>query len=261
MAPGLMTRASTKSHWDAYWQKHGDPHATYDNDDRILTPILALGDVRGKHILEVGAGSGRDSIELARRGALVTVIDYVSASLTVVAQNAARAGVPIQLVCGDGTRMPFPDDTFDVVFHQGLMEHFRDPKPLILENRRVLRRGGHVVIDVPQRWHVYTVGKKVLISMNRWFAGWETEYSIRELKTLVERHGFQITGIFGDWMVPGFFYRALRYVLRPTGVVLPLEPRGVLGLDKLGRAWRAWFRRTALAPWTFAMIGVVGKKI
>jgi len=255
-----MTRASTKSHWDAYWQQHGDPHATYDNDDRILTPILALGDVRGKRILEVGAGSGRDSIELARQGAIVTVIDYVPSSLTVVAKNAAQAGVPIQLVCGDGTRMPFPDDTFDVVFHQGLMEHFRDPKPLLNDNRRVLKPGAHVVIDVPQRWHIYTVGKKVMISMNKWFAGWETEYSIRELRTLVERQGFEVTATFGDWMVPGFFYRAFRYSLRPFGVALPTHPKGLMGLDRLGENWRRWFRRTSLAPWTFAMIGVVGKK-
>ena len=255
-----MTRASTKSHWDAYWQAHGDPHATYDNDDRILTPILALGDVRGKRILEVGAGSGRDSIELARQGAKVTVIDYVPSSLTVVAKNAAKAGVRIELVCGDGTRMPFPDDTFDVVFHQGLMEHFRDPRPLLNDNRRVLKPGAHVVIDVPQRWHIYTVGKKVMISMNRWFAGWETEYSIRELRTLVERQGFEVTATFGDWMVPGFFYRAFRYSLRPFGVALPLRPRGIMGLDRLGESWRQWFRKTSLAPWTFAMIGVVGKK-
>jgi len=215
--------------------------------------------VRGKRILEVGAGSGRDSIELARQGAQVTVIDYVPSSLTVVAKNAAKAGVHIELVCGDGTRMPFPDDTFDVVFHQGLMEHFRDPKPLLTDNRRVLRPGGHVVIDVPQRWHIYTVGKKVMISMNRWFAGWETEYSIRELRTLVERQGFEVTATFGDWMVPGFFYRAFRYTLRPLGLVLPLHPK-VFILDRLGNNWRQWFRKTSLAPWTFAMIGVVGKK-
>ena len=61
-----MTRISTKAHWDAYWRAHGDPHATYDNDDRVLAPIFALGDVRGKRILEVGAGSGRDSAPVVR---------------------------------------------------------------------------------------------------------------------------------------------------------------------------------------------------
>jgi SAM-dependent methyltransferase len=256
-----MARQSTKAHWDAYWQGHSDPQETYDNDDRVLRPILDLGDVKGLRVLEVGAGSGRDSIELARRGAAVTVIDYVGSSLGVVAANAARAGVTVHLVCGDGTRMPFDEGTFDVVFHQGLMEHFRDPFPLLRDNRRVLRPGGHVVIDVPQRWHIYTVGKKVLIAMNRWFAGWETEYSIRELSRMVESEGFTVTSRFGDWMVPGFFYRATRYVLRPLGVRLPRHPRGLGPLTRLGERWRAWFRTKPLAYWTYAVIGVVGKKV
>ena len=256
-----MARASTKDHWDSYWKAHTDPQETYDNDDRVLAPIFALGDVRGRRVLEVGAGSGRDSIELARRGARVTVLDYVPSSLRVVGQNAREAGVFLDLVCGDGTGMPFPDNTFDVVFHQGLMEHFRDPTPLLSDNRRVLKEGGHVVIDVPQRWHIYTVGKKIMIALNHWFAGWETEYSIRELTRLVERQGFEVTARLGDWMVPGFFYRAFRYSLRPLGIALPRHPRGVAPLTRIGDAWRGWFRRRSLSFWTFAMIGVVGRKV
>ena len=256
-----MARASTKAHWDAYWKEHTDPEATYDNDDRVINAILALGDVRGKRILEVGAGSGRDSIELARRGARVTVIDYVRSSLDVVAQNAQQAGVDITMVCGDGTRMPFPESAFDVVFHQGLLEHFRDPKPLVSDNRRVLATGGHVVIDVPQRWHIYTLGKKIMIAANRWFAGWETEFSIRELSGLVEGQGFTVVSRFGDWMIPGFFYRALRYALRGLGVAIPRQPTGFGPLGRANAAWRDWFRKRPLAYWTFAMIGVVGKKV
>ncbi len=255
-----MARASTKAHWDSYWQEHTDPAETYDNDDRVIGAILSLGDVRGKRILEVGAGSGRDSIELARRGAKVTVIDYVPSSLTVVGDNAKAAGVHIDMVCGDGTGMPFPDGTFDVVFHQGLMEHFRDANPLLDDNRRVLKVGGHVVIDVPQRWHIYTVGKKIMIALDKWFAGWETEYSIRELTRMVEARGYEVTGRFGDWMIPGFFYRAFRYGLRPLGIQIPRQPKmGVIG--SLNNAWRAWFRKRPLSYWTFAMIGVVGKKV
>jgi len=255
-----MARASTKAHWDAYWKENLDPHVTYDNDNRVVNAILALGDVTGKRILEVGAGSGRDSIALAKAGARVTVIDYVRSSLNVVATNAAAAGVNITMVCGDGTGMPFPEGTFDVVFHQGLMEHFRDERPLLRDNRRVLKPGGHVVIDVPQRWHIYTVGKKILIALDKWFAGWETEYSIGQLRRLVESEGFRVTARFGDWMIPGFFYRAFRYALRPAGVNLPRQPKmGVIG--RANDAWRTWFRGRPLSYYTFAMIGVVGRKV
>jgi len=62
-------------------------------------------------------------------------------------------------VCADACRMPFREGAFDLVFHQGLMEHFRDPAPLLRENARVLKRGGHLLVDVPQRFHVYTLAK------------------------------------------------------------------------------------------------------
>ena len=99
-----------------------------------------------------------------------------------------------------------------------------------------------------------------MIALDRWFAGWETEYSIRELKRIVEGEGFSVVSRFGDWMIPGFFYRAVRYTLRPLGMNLPRQPAmGALG--RANDAWRDWFRRKPLSYYTFAMIGVVGRKV
>ena len=66
-----MARESTKSHWDSYWQAHGDPHATYDNDDRILNPILDLGDVTGKRILEVLENGALASPMVKGKGSMI----------------------------------------------------------------------------------------------------------------------------------------------------------------------------------------------
>lgn len=254
-------RASTPRHWDDYWKKQDDLDDAYSNEDRLIDALLAQADPKGLKVLEVGGGSGRDSIRLAKMGAEVTVIDYVRSSLDVVARNAAKHDARIELIHGDALAMPFPEGTFDVVFHQGLLEHFRDPGPLLRENRRVLKTGGLVLIDVPQRWHLYTAMKHVLIAMNRWFAGWETEFSIRELSSLVESHGFQVVGRYGDWMVPGLFYRAARRALAGAGVArLPKYPAGIPPFAQLSEAWRTAFRKTPASFYTFAMIGVVGRK-
>ena len=79
-----------------------------------------------------------------------------------------RTGLDIMFVCGDGLNLPFPDGVIDIVFHQGLLEHFRDPMPLLEENARVVRPGGHLLVDVPQTFHVYTVLKKCLIAVGKW---------------------------------------------------------------------------------------------
>ena len=253
-------RASTPKHWDDYWKKQDDLDDAYSNEDRLIDGLLAQMDPQGKKILEVGGGSGRDSIRLAQMGADVTVIDYVESSLEVVARNAARAGVTLTLVHGDALKMPFPEGTFDVVFHQGLMEHFRDEQPLLRENFRVLKRGGLVMIDVPQRFHIYTVFKQTLIALNKWFAGWETQYSIDELKAIVRQAGFEVVGQYGDWMCPGFFYRVARRGVAATGLgKLPKYPR-IPPFAQLNDAWRGFWRKTPVAIYTYAMIRTIGKK-
>jgi SAM-dependent methyltransferase len=159
------------------------------------------------------------------------------------------------------TMMPFRDEAFDIVFHQGLMEHFRDPSALLEENRRALVKGGIILVDVPQRYHIYTAVKHILIPLGKWFAGWETEYSVTSLEKLVTSYGFRLCGSYGDWMVPGFFYRSLRYGLRTLGVArLPKYPAGVPLFRRVAVGFRNWFRKKRLAFYTFAVVGTVARK-
>jgi SAM-dependent methyltransferase len=256
----MPKRESTKAHWSAYWAENPDIDQVYSNEGRITAELERVRSLAGARVLEVGAGSGRDSLDLAARGARPVTLDYTFEALRIVQKLARRTGTAIDVVCADCMRMPFRDGSFAVVFHQGLMEHFRDPGPLLAENRRVLAGGGHLLVDVPQRYHPYTAMKHLLIAANRWFAGWETEYSIGELERLVERHGFAVRHRYGDWMVPGLFYRAGRYALRKVGVVLPLYPPGLPGIAPAAAAFRRWFRRRRLAFYTFLVIGAVGEK-
>jgi SAM-dependent methyltransferase len=212
-------------------------------------------------VLEVGAGSGRDSVALAREGATVLVLDYVPSSLATAGRVAESAGCEVLLVCGDANMMPFRSECMDIVFHQGLMEHFRDPEPLLEENRRVLVDGGHLLVDVPQKYHIYTAVKHVLIVMGRWFAGWETEYTIGGLEGLVRKKGFRIVSSYGEWMVPGFFYRSLRYVLARTGLaVLPKYPKGIGPLRRIAEGVRSRLRKRRLAFYTYHVIGTLARK-
>lgn len=211
--------------------------------------------------MEVGAGSGRDSLDLARRGARMVVLDYTRSSFRVILRQAEQLGVVVHPICADARAMPFRTGTFAVVFHQGLMEHFRDPMPLLEENGRVLEQGGHLLVDVPQRFHVYTMAKHVMIWLGRWFAGWETEYSPAELEGLVRRAQLRVVHTYGEWMVPGFFYRSLRYgLMRARLAKLPKYPPEIWPFGPLGRATRAWLKARRVGLYTCAMIGTLGRK-
>ncbi len=256
-------RQSTRGHWQRFWEQAGalSLDDVYDNDGRVVREIFARGDPAGLRILEVGAGTGRDAVVLARAGAYVVTVDYAVGSLALTVRAARLGEVALRPVGGDALALPFCDGSFDLVFHQGLLEHFRAPAQLLAENVRVLRPGGLLVVDVPQRWHYYTVAKHVLIAAGRWFAGWETQFSPRELENLLERQGLRIVHTYGDWMVPGLWYRGLRkLLLTKTGLRLPMHPDPVPPLSRLAAAARRRLLRRRWALYTTMTIGAVARK-
>jgi ubiquinone/menaquinone biosynthesis C-methylase UbiE len=250
---------STREHWDRFWIEHEAIDDVYSNEDRLLAELAKL-EPRGKTIVEVGGGSGRDSLELVRRGGRVVVLDYSRPSLRTVRALATKLDLEVCLVCGDALRLPLKDSSVDIVFHQGLLEHFRDPLPMLRENARVVKPGGHVLVDVPQTYHAYTLLKKGLMAMGRWFAGWETQFTVRELERAVSKAGLEPAWSYGDWMVPGLFYRALRAGLRSRGVRLPKYPRGLWPFAPIAASIRNALRGSRVAFYTYAMIGTVGRK-
>ncbi len=256
-------RESRRDHWEAFWSEADrlSLDDVYGNDGRILREIFGVVDPTGLRILEVGAGTGRDSMALARAGAQVVTLDYAPESLRLIQKTADETGATVQVVGGDGTRMPFADGTFDLVFHQGLLEHFRDPMPLLRENVRVLKPGGHLLVDVPQRYHYYTLGKHMLMWIDKWFAGWETEFSIGELEGRVREAGLEPVQSYGDWMVPNLVYRAVRKVLLTTvGWRLPMYPKGIFPFSQVAESWRRWFRQRRASLYTTIIVGVIGRK-
>jgi len=254
-------RASTLEHWESYWKGHADLERTYSTGGRLAREVRAEGPVAGRRVMEVGAGSGRDLLALARDGAIGVVLDYSPASLGLVRRQAREQGVPVLLVQADALRMPFRDGAFDVVFHQGLLEHFRDPMPLLRENARVTARGGRLVVDVPQAIHPYTAMKKTLIALDRWFAGWETQFTPGGLERRLAACGLTVRRTYGEWMVPGLGYRVLREVLRRgLHLSLPLEPRGPAWWNRGWTALRAGLARRRWALYTCHVIGTVAEK-
>ena len=253
-------KKSTRQHWERFWEEKKDIDQVYSNEGRIYNNLKSLTDFAGKKILEVGAGSGRDSFQLARDQAQVYVVDYSPKSLEIIQDLNKKESSQIHCILADAFQMPIPDNSFDIVFHQGLLEHFRDPYPLLKENYRILKPGGLLLVDVPQRYHIYTLIKHLLIFFNKWFAGWETEFSIKELENIMENTGFSVKKEYGNWMRPSLFYRIVREIFKKLKISLPLYPKGLPLTRKFRDRLRKRLSGQKWAFYTFLDIGVIGQK-
>jgi SAM-dependent methyltransferase len=103
----------------------------------------------GARILEIGAGTGQQALELQRRGFHVTAIELADSNY------AANRVYPI--VDYDGIHIPLPDGSFDVVFSSNVLEHVPDLGRLHAEIKRTLKPSGICVHVLPTHsWRFWT---------------------------------------------------------------------------------------------------------
>ncbi len=116
---------------------------------RLLRAIViqrALALVREGQAADIGCGPGHLIVELARRapGLRLTGIDLADEMLPKAAANARQAGVDGQVTFrkGDASRLPFEDDSLDLVLSTLSLHHWGQPVAVLNEVARVLRPGG-----------------------------------------------------------------------------------------------------------------------
>lgn len=104
---------------------------------------LAAELARGRRVLEVGCGAGMGLGYLAASASRVVGGDYDASLLR---KTREHYGVRQPLVVLDGARLPFRDQSFDVVILFEAIYYLRDVEAFLQDTRRVLRQGGNLVV-------------------------------------------------------------------------------------------------------------------
>lgn len=100
-------------------------------------------------LLEIGAGTGRQAQALVERGFSVEAIEILESNYS------GDRLFPITNY--DGRHIPFPNQSFDIVFSSNVLEHVPDLVQMHSEIRRVLRSGGYAVHVLPTHaWRFWT---------------------------------------------------------------------------------------------------------
>jgi SAM-dependent methyltransferase len=133
-------KAATRGHPSYVWRA---------GQERRLQMVRRWAPLGGKRVLDVGCGVGMYTAAFLRETLHTFGID-VEHERALEAQERA-AGV----AQAAGEHLPWPDDTFDVVFSHEVLEHVDDDRACVAEMVRVTRSGGRVVVFVPNRLYPF----------------------------------------------------------------------------------------------------------
>jgi SAM-dependent methyltransferase len=168
-----------------------DRHWWYRGRRRVLESVydgLAL--APGARILDAGCGSGRNMVELARRGSVSGV------ELSETSARLARERHAGEVVSGSLLEMPFAEASFDMAVSLDVIEHLDDDLAALRELRRVIVPGGPLLITVPAYQWLWSGHDEINHHHRR--------YTRRSLQAVAERAGWRQvrTTYFNSLLLP-----------------------------------------------------------
>ena len=243
-----MAAVYTHGHDESVLRSHR--WRTAENSAAYLLPHLAP----DLHLLDVGAGPGTITADLARRVATVTATEVDEATL-----DLARAGVGdaanVRYAVADVHALGFPDDTFDVVHAHQVLQHVADPVQALREMRRVTKPGGLVAArdsDYPAfAWYPAHDGLTAWLELYVGLASANggTPDAGRRLLSWARAAGFeQVTASSSTWCFATPEDRAWwggMWADRVTGSAIATQALTTGAatrddLDRMADAWRTW---------------------
>ena len=161
-----------------------------------------LAPIEGRRILDVGTGTGRAAIALAKRGAIVTGVDASAEMLEVAARRAEEAHAQVTFARGDAHRLEFPDRAFDAVVCLRVLMHTPDWRASLRELCRV--SSGRVVFDYPSFWSaaaLQAAARRVAHKFNRSVEAYRV-FSPGAVARALQDEGFRVTAEHRQFVLP-----------------------------------------------------------
>jgi len=168
------------------------------------------------NILDAGGGTGRYSFGLV--GDIddlnITIIDILPESLRLIENFKNQLGIDnIKVKREDILSLTFPDNHFDVVFSDAVIQHLPNYRDAIKELTRVIRPGGRIIISVVNYWNFHTFFKFLDRLFGRGYEyGFEKSFTRSELKELFREN--KINVIAEDGFYPAYGVYRLKKINR-----------------------------------------------
>lgn len=161
---------------------------------RIPEWEIALGAIKkitnkSHSVLEIGAGTGRFTLEIAPLVKKVTAVDISELMLDCMTNKMVTKGISnVTQICGSFLETPF-DEKFDLIISFSAIEYLKDNKALFIKISNLLAPGGHLIITTAHNTFFRWWGR-----MGNYFRQgiFMDAYSKREMKRLLTANGLEV---------------------------------------------------------------------
>jgi ubiquinone/menaquinone biosynthesis C-methylase UbiE len=206
--------------WAEEWQAHtgvstsmlfGSP--LFEEGYKVYQNYFPKG---AKNVLEIGGGSGRYGLAIARDNPqyMVTLTDPLEDSVKIMQQSGQDLQLQnVSYAVADMCVLPYPDNHFDVIFADGVIQHIIDIDTAMNEARRVLKPGGVIIISAVNSWNPFHRSYKTLLQIcnKEYEYGYEHTYSRAKLHECFLKHAIPVVALDGFYVAYGMYRWGYRY--------------------------------------------------
>jgi 2-polyprenyl-3-methyl-5-hydroxy-6-metoxy-1,4-benzoquinol methylase len=211
-------------------RRFGGPIGELVAETQAAVVVRMAGDVRGRSVLDVGTGTGRAALLLAKAGAIVTGVDPSEQMLAVARERAKAEGQAIAFRRGDAHALEFPDGVFETVISLRVLMHSPRWREALSEMCRVASR--RLIVDYPSSRSVafwQSGARRVLAPL-----GVKTEpyrvFSDAEVTAALASFGFRVRERHRQFVLPIAVHKAIGSRRLTTAVETLLDRAGLLRL-------------------------------
>jgi ubiquinone/menaquinone biosynthesis C-methylase UbiE len=120
-----------------------------------MPEVMGFNNFAGARLVEIGCGMGTDLLQFARGGAHCTGVDLTPRSVEISRLHFDLYQMRADFVLSDAERLPFHDESFDVVYSNGVLHHTPGTATAVREAHRILRPGGTAKVMLYHRHSLY----------------------------------------------------------------------------------------------------------
>ena len=169
----------------------------------------------GKRVLEVGCGRGSLSAYFSDAGYDCSLLDISAQAIKIAKEAFAQNQLDADFHVGDAENLQFDENSFDIVFSIGLLEHFEELDNVISEQIRILDQGGmwfgYIVPEYTD--NIQQDYKWINAVLKQYMSGIETaqpqkasifrsDYGSERYIPVLEKNGLMIRGVSGIYSTP-----------------------------------------------------------